>query len=317
MKRIALTLLCTAVSACETLQLEEPRTLGEVNTGYNYIPVDPLPVTVLADGLDANGAFPTGTTAEVMRRRRYQRCVARGADGEPDDDAADVMDALPDHTVRMAVRSRSAQGESGFGPVAISARGSTYEVVVDSIFADTTNVRLAIRAEGPAGTIPVMALPPMIDRSTQIDVLRLRDGARPPAGYEVVNIPVYVGVGLRLTANLLTRRGGIRLTNLPAIAASADAEQSSGSLTLQTLGVYNQQVASTYAIPNELSTTAVQNALVSLGAVKAIVYDRDTGARPRLTGIYNPLPTSDPYLINRIYSALAEAPIAWAPCGAS
>lgn len=162
-----------------------------------------------------------------------------------------------------------------------------------------------------------MGLPRVIDRSTYVDVIRLTDEDNLPTGYEEVRVPVYVGIGLRMTASLRARKGGIKLTSLPAIAASADAEESSGSLTLQTLGVYNQQVASTYAIPSELSVTSIQNALVSLGAVKAIVYDRDTGTRPRLTGIYNPLPTSDPFLINRIYTALAKAPIPWAPCGAS
>ena len=328
-KEVALLLACTMLAGCETLQLSEPRTAGEINTGYDYIPVDPLPVTVLADGLDEFGRFPPGTTARDMRRLRYIRCVSRDqmdGGGSDDDDPADVMDALPDHTIRMAVRTLSGEGEGGFGPVTVSARGTTYQVIADSIFADTTNVRFAIRASRNGERIPVMSLPRDIPGDIAIDVQRLGtvpvgpgrfDPEPVPSGYEEVVIPVYVGVGLRLTANLVTRRAGINLTNLPAIAASADAEQSSGTLTLQTLGVYNQQVASTFAIPSELSTTSVQNALVSLGAVKAIVYDRDTGTRPRLTGIYNPLPTSDPVLINKIYSALAQAPIAWAPCGAS
>jgi hypothetical protein len=128
---------------------------------------------------------------------------------------------------------------------------------------------------------------------------------------------MYIGIGLRLTARLYAKKGGINLANLPGVGASADAEQSSGSLTMQTLGVFNQQVASTFALPTELSGASVQNALVSMGAVKAIVYDRDTGTRPRLTGIYNPLGTSDPMLMNKIYSALASRPIPWAPCGSS
>ena len=299
--------------------LHEPRTLGEVNTGYNYIPVDPLPVTVLADGL-VNGAFPPGTTALQMRTARFTRCVGRDAldgDVEADDDSADVMDALPDHTIRMAIRSLSGQGEGGFGPVKLSASGSTYQVVADSIFADTTNVRFAILALKDGQPVPVTALNDTIIPTTALDVKRLEGDQPVPPGYEEVVIPVYVGIGLRLTANLITRKGGINLSNLPAIAASADAEDASGTLTLQTLGVYNQQVASTFAVPSELSTSSVQNALVSLGAVKAIVYDRDTGTRPRLTGIYNPLPTSHPHLINKIYSALAQREIAWAPCASS
>lgn len=326
MKRLLVTLLAgCALSACSSMGLNEPKTLGELNTGYNYIPVDPLEVTVLTDGLDPLTLdFPKGTTAKAMRRLRYGRCVSRSTmddakDPVPppaDKHSADVMDALPDHTIRLAIREMSASGSGGFGPVALSVGGTGYQVVMDSIFADTTNVAFGIRVSGAADS--VYSLPEKILPGTQIEVVRLKSvGDAAPPGFEKVTIPLYVGVGLRLTANLFTRKGNINLANLTAVAATVEAKQSSGSLTMQTLGVYNQQVASTFAIPTELSTTSVQNALVSLGAVKAIVYDRDTGTRPRLTGIYNPLPTSDPRLINKIYSALALEPIPWRPCSYS
>ena len=336
-KPLSVVLLCTLLPACGTLgQLNEPRTLGEHNTGYNYIPVDPLEVSVLVDP----PPFAAGTTGKEMQARRYGRCVPRADRDDPLQPAtaggpspaaavgdarhaADVMDALPDHTIRMAVRTISGAGQGGFGPVTLSARGTSYQVVMDSIFADTTNVRFAIRVN--EGSTSVHSLQGAIPEGTRIDVIRLRhpsdsDQSLPLAaegGFEEVTIPMYIGIGLRLTAALHTRKGGINLSNLPALAVSADADESSGSLTMQTLGVYNQQVASTFAVPSELSTSSVQNALVSMGAVKAIVYDRDTGTRPRLTGIYNPLGTSDPLLINKVYSALASRPIPWAPCGSS
>lgn len=165
MKRTyAVMVLCGFLPACESLGvLEEPSTAGELNTGYNYIPVDPLEITVLADGLDSQGRFPPGTTAKGMQRMRYSRCVSRSgrdksespppegtSDGQ-EERAADVMDALPDHTVRMAVRDISGGAEGGFGPVAISAKGRNYQVIVDSIFADTADVRLAIKVDGPNG----------------------------------------------------------------------------------------------------------------------------------------------------------------------
>jgi hypothetical protein len=233
------------------------------------------------------------------------------------------MDALPDHTIRMAMRTMGVGGEGGFGPVTLSARGSSYQVVMDSIFADTANVRFGIRV---SNGMSVHSLRDPLPSGTQFEVLRLRHAsdstdtplpAEAPEGFEEVTIPMYIGIGLRLTAALYTRKGKLNLASLPAIAVSADAEESSGSLTMQTLGVFNQQVASTYALPTELSSASVQNALIGMGAVKAIVYDRDTGTRPRLTGIYNPLGTSDPALINKIYSALAARPIPWAPCGSS
>jgi hypothetical protein len=312
--------------------LRPPQTLGELNTGYTYIPVDPLPVMVVTDP-----PIPAGVDALQIRKLRYLRCVGRdsldkkasnkpdGNDGADKDHSADVMDALPDHEIRMAMRETTGNFSGGFGPVGVTASGRNYQVVMDSVFRDTTNVRFAIRVGD--GSVNAFSLPKRLVTGTRIDVIRLRDQSESDPGipsnikdlpgYDEVTIPVYVGIGLRLTADLYTRKGGINLSNLAALAVSADANQSSGSLTLQTLGIYNQQVASTFAVPTELSTASVQAALVSMGAVKAIVYDRDTGTRPRVVGIYNPLPTSDPLLINKIYSALASRPIPWGPCGSA
>ena len=305
------------LAGCGAMQLDPPKTLGEINTGFNYIPVDPLAVGVAIEP----PPLPADAKAKDRRDLRYHRCYSRRAsEGK---DWADVMDALPDHTVRMAIRQMSGDANAGFGPVAIGIKNNLYQVVVDSVLADTTNVRFAIRAQGLDGASrSLMSLGDRIAPDLQIDAIRL-DPQRPhnasdvPDGYEEVTIPVYVGVGLRMTANLLVRSGSVSLSSLPALAASVEANKSAGSLTMQTLGIYNQQVASTFPIPSELNVTTIQNALLSLRSVKAILYDGDTGTRPRVTGIYNPLPTSDPKLINKIYSALASEPIPWTPCGAA
>src|SRR4051812_39010042 len=310
MVRLALILLAScALAGCESLQLNEPKTIGEINTGYNYIPVDPLGVGVLIEP----PPLPAGASGWDRSALRYARCASRRGK-DPKKDPPDVMDALPDHTIRMAMRRITASGDLGYGPVGFTASGNSYEVIVDSIFADTANVRFAVRLTGSPGGASLMSLQEKIADTTTVDVKRLEDWDPVPAGYEEVTIPVYVGVGLRLTANLFAKKGGLNLGNLAGLAAKAEAEKVSGSLTMQTLGVYSQQVAATYAIPNKLDETAIQNALVALGAVKAIIYDHDTGTRPRVTGIYNPLPTSDPKLINKIYSALAAKPVRWVPC---
>ena len=303
----ALLAACSVPACADTLK--PPKTPGEINTGYSYIPVDPLGVGI---AIEPPPLGPNATAKERLKRR-YQRCRPRRGD----DDDADVMDALPDHTVRMAIRRISGSGDLGFGPVGFTASGNSYQVIVDSIFADTTNVRFAVKVGNGQRSQALMGLQKQIPEGTQIDARRLEPGEPLPDGYEDVTIPVYVGIGLRLTASIFAKRGGFDLGNLGGLAAKAAAEQVSGSLTMQTLGVYNQQVAATYAIPNKLDETAIQNALVALGAVKAIVYDRDTGTRPRVTGIYNPLPTSDPKLINKIYSALASKPVPWTPCDAA
>ena len=307
----------TAITACSALDPNVPKTLGELSTGYSYIPVDPLLVSV-------NLGNPAPDSAKEMAGRRYHACLARRAKDETkkEDDKngnqkaisnADLMDALPDHTVRMAVQQLSGQAAGSFGPVGFGSENSAYRVVVDSGFTDTTIVQIDLSATQAGNPIQVRSLRPPIDPDVIFEARRAHADEAVAKDHEVIAFPVYVGVALRLTANLFVNKGKVDLA-LGALATKAEGQRVSGTLVMQTLGIYNQQVAATFGIPNELNQTSIQNALVSLGAIKAIVYDRDTGTRPRVTGIYNPLPTSDPRLMNAIYTALASEAVEWTPC---
>jgi hypothetical protein len=129
-------------------------------------------------------------------------------------------------------------------------------------------------------------------------------------------IPVYVGVGLRLTADLQVLRGTINLSSIGAIAAGVEAGKASGSLVVQTLGVTGKQVATSLPLPSELNQTTVQNAILSLDSIKAIIFDsQNTVVTPRVTGIYLPIRNGTEDLVNRIVSELARSPIPWyRPC---
>src|SRR3712207_739295 len=106
MRRITISWVCSiALTACNMTDETEPRTLGEVSTGFNYIPVDALPVAIAVAP-----PLPETATASDMRTGRYRHCVARRA---PEKKPADLMDALPDHTVRMAIRQMNGNGNMG------------------------------------------------------------------------------------------------------------------------------------------------------------------------------------------------------------
>jgi len=127
----------------------------------------------------------------------------------------------------------------------------------------------------------------------------------------IYNIPVYVGVGLRLTADIDILSREVNLSSLPALAASVKAGDASGSLVVQTLGVTGKPVAGGLIFSSELNETTVQNAVLSLGAIKAILYSDTAVVKPRVTGIYLPLPDGNEELVNLIVSGLASAPIEW------
>lgn len=94
--------------------------MGEVNANYDYIPLDPLAVQV--------AVVPALTDDARGRDRsqvRYWRCVPRRSGP---DKHADLMDALPDMTLRMAVEDITGQGNLSAGPLGVSGNGGQYRV---------------------------------------------------------------------------------------------------------------------------------------------------------------------------------------------
>lgn len=272
-----------ALSGCLAPTSRLPSTLGELNNGYSYVALDPLPV-----------------------RATLERCQSRRGDGQK----ADWMDAVPDSAVRIAIDQLSGSANGTLGPVTLGTKGSSYRVVLDYVNVDTTNIRFALWDQDASNPFDKVAR----NELGGIHIQRLQPDTKVGDGQQEVVIPVYVGAGLRLTALVTVKKGEINLASLGAIAAAAEAEDISGTLTVQTLGISGQQVAASLPLPSELNSTTIQNAIQSLGAIKATLYDRDTSVTPRITGIYNPLPSSDRRLISAIVSQLAFSPVEWRPC---
>ena len=101
----------TDVGGISNSGLKVPKSHGEQNSGFSYVPLDPLPVQV---GTSRCGTPPSGTNA--------------------------LMLALPDNAVRMAMQEITADGSASFGPVTLGAKGKTYRVILDFVSVDTTNV---------------------------------------------------------------------------------------------------------------------------------------------------------------------------------
>jgi hypothetical protein len=272
MRRLFLTASVCALCGCAEFSGSaypgEPKSTGEILSGYNYVPLDPMPVSVYIHP-DCEGQ-KLGTLFEY----------------------------LPDNAVRIAVRQLNANGSLAFGPAKLGYKGSTYQVVVDYINDDVAYTRL--RQEGGdlyRGTSPA--------RLTRVDP---RDTSTLPSD---IYIPVYVGIGLRLTANVTVHSGTVNLSSLGALAAAADAQRVTGSLIVQTLGITGSKVTAALPMPSDLNSTTIQNAILALGSIKALEYDKDTLVAPRVTGIYDPLPNPDQHTINLIVSAMSYDPVPW------
>lgn len=272
-------------------------------SGFTYIPLDPLPVS----------------------EERGRGCFN---DDRGENELRPVLPSLPDNAVRMAVRQLDSTGSATVGPATVGVENSQYQVILDYINADVVNMRLLItRAPDNATTgepgkiVRIQRLPQYDYAAAPEPAAAAAEGAAGPAAdsarairaqdQEVV-IPVYVGVGLRLTANVNVLKGKVNLSSLGALAAEAQAGNISGSLIVQTLGITGKQVTSSLPLPSELNATTIQNAILALGSVKAVVYDQaSTIVIPRVTGIYNPLGKSDERTVNLIVSELAREPLPW------
>lgn len=277
-----------------------PESLGERNSGFTYIPLDPLPVAIL-----------DGSLCERNYVEEEYRLL-------PGLQFKALLDSLPDNAVRVAVKEYDLSGEITYGPASIGKGGQRYQVVLDYINVDTSNMRFYIKFENTGGDSDKLEIA-FVKRANDIvfdeDLAKMSEAEIAKAQGNIV-IPVYVGVGLRLTADIQVLRGNINLSSLAGLAAGVEAGKASGSLVVQTLGVTGKQVSTSLPLPSELNQTTVQNAILALGSIKAIIYDKEnTLLTPRVTGIYLPLRSGSEDLVNRIVSELAREPIPWErPC---
>ena len=274
MKRVFITAVVVSLTACSTFsELQLPQSSGEKLSGYTYIPLDPLPV-----------ALPL--------------CEEKGFALKP------LLDALPDNTIRMVVKEFDADGSLSFGLVNIGVQGKRYQVVLDYINSDITNIWVTVRKK--EGRISIERL----DKAFSPDSNNKDDSLVYSGG-----IPVYIGVGLRLTADFKINHGEVRLSSLGSIAAAVEAGNATGSLVVQTLGMTGKQVSTVLPLPSELNQTTVQNAILALGSIKTMLNsEKSLVITPRVVGMYIPF-QADLATINVIITTLGGRRIEWSqPC---
>ncbi|WP_179345005.1 hypothetical protein [Winogradskyella ursingii] len=300
-QQIVITLTLFLLISCKSLP-SLPQTLGEANSAYTYIPIDPLPVF----------EEPGRSCKEVENELAFK----------------DLLESLPDQAVRLAIAQLNGSASGSFGPASIGYENNSYQVVLDYISVDATQLPVYLKRvvlSGPrAGErVPLYdELPNTPTRYVVKGAPRINPYASSDTEYirnendgELVVFPVYIGVGLRLTATVDVIEGNVNLSSLASIAAEAQAEKLTGSLTVQTLGITGNNVSTSLPLPSEINQSTVQNAILSLGSIKAVLYDEEnTKITPRVVGIYNPVGGGQE-VVNGIISVLAENPIVWyRPC---
>ncbi|WVV48120.1 hypothetical protein THH46_00510 [Pseudomonas sp. NA13] len=148
-KMLALLLGFSFLTGCQSMR---PQTLGELSSGYTYIPVDPFSVqTVPGDSCkreELHSNFP----------------VEKGflLDGKPV--YREIMGSLPDNSVRMLVEQFDSKGNVSYGAGKVGGKAESYRVTVDYINADTVNQefwisKTMLTREGKRVEVPLAELP--------------------------------------------------------------------------------------------------------------------------------------------------------------
>lgn len=278
-------------------------TPAEKQSGFTYIPIDPFPV-------------------EMVAGFRCAPCVAN----EKTPEYQDLPSGLPDNAVRMLVEEFDSEGNVTYGPAKAGSTNKTYRVTTDFISADTISFTVEMSKFGIARETGILTRVPFdqeLDRqyfklgseSYRVKQIKYGDKRNEPTEFiKIVNIPVYVGIGLRATADIITTSANASVSGLGVIGAEAETGQLKGSLVVQTLGVNGKAVTAALPIQSELNRTTAQNAIVAVASIKTLLHSKETELSPRVVGLYLPFPGGKP-LVNAIVSELATANLVWKrPC---
>lgn len=288
-----------------------PQTTAAKESGYTYIPVDPFPVPMYPDKVTCG--------LRVAKSDEEWEALLEDAEYRP------LLESLPDNAVRMSIEQFDSSGKVSYGPAGLGAKGESYKVTVDYVNSDTTNFRVLIAKvaynKNSSEYDYVDLLNPVDEakydaNSVRYDVKAAEYLFEEPEGtYYEYNIPVYVGIGLRVTADIDVLGASANISGLGAIGVEAEANNVKGSLIVQTLGINGKSIAAALPIQSELNRTTAQNAIVAVGSIKALLYDEKTATAPRVVGIYLPFPGGKP-LVNAIISEISKGDsVSWTrPC---
>ena len=313
-----------------------PKTAGEQYSGYGYIPLDGLAVQPTLDDESCKNWRPPAS-----RQTRYlspEDIVGARAGEDPVSRTARVFAR---YIGEICGRSFDGSGGLAFGPAKVTAKGQNYRAILDYVNVDVIPVTFEISVFKEGGQrIPMSEA----SRSTGLLYVakivdeELRPISTPSAAVapgseqetpfvapgDIVTIPVYVGIGMRLTAEIRALEADVPLISLGVIGLEAQAKRLTGTLTVQTIGISGESVATSLPLPSALDQTTIENGILSIGSNRAVVYrsgsanSKGSGAStvttPRIVGLYSPY-RAEPAFVNAIYAELSRQRPRWArPC---
>lgn len=184
---------------------------------------------------------------------------------------AEILNALPNETVRMAVSELEHKSGATWGPVGITAEGKSYSVALDYI-------------KYKIVTAPAIECPDHQSKAAPEGDGTSAKPKEPPKHTctfhdNKLRVSGTVAIGLRIKADFTSLKAGLNLTNLYGLGLAAQTGGITGTLSVQSLGITGKSITPLIPMPSEISVSSIQNAIQSAATMKAMIYEERTGAK--------------------------------------
>lgn len=120
---------------------------------------------------------------------------------------------------------------------------------------------------------------------TTLDYGKFRDDVMGEGG---ISVPVRVGVGVRIVADITTVKSDIDLGSIFAIAFAAKAGYLKGQIEVLKIGVDSKSLNLVLPPPTEINDASLQNALQAVASIRAKLYDADVKLTPHILAVQSP-----------------------------
>lgn len=94
-----------------------------------------------------------------------------------------------------------------------------------------------------------------------------------------------VGVGVRVTANIRTKKSGLNLSGLLPIAVNLSRQYVSGDLEVRAIGIVTPEIAKIITTPTSLTEESISKAMEAFGAFRVVIDQKDTVTVPHLMAV--------------------------------
>lgn len=314
-----------------------PASVAEITSGYTYIPIDPSKVQIdpgrcsidyatignksqdfkLLDALPDNAVRLSMELSDANGQVTYGVSKIKGAGASYKLTADYVNSDTVNKKVWIGkkVLVETTTSSDGFLWL-FNKRTNAERKLVPAKLATEAVFKTSNGDQKQTRIIPNSEVYEVFSSEDRHDSQANAEGDQGNVDFEEYNVPIYVGIGLRVIAQGTSLTGDVNISGVGIVGAEAEANRLLGSLMVQTLGVNSQAVASALPVHSELSRTTAENAFVAIGSIKALLHQPETINFPRVVGMYLPFPGGKP-LVNALISELSRNPVKWCPIGRS